>query len=48
VVDTDFEVQGRDVRTRRASACSSLNRCGPSLPNGMPARGAMEGRARKP
>lgn len=48
VGDTDFEVQGRDIQTRRSSACSSLNRCEPSLPNSIPARGVIEGHAQRP
>ena len=31
----------REIQTRRSSACSSLNRCEPSLPNSIPARGVM-------
>src|SRR6056297_1342432 len=46
--DTDFEVQGGDVQTRGPSARGSPNRCEPSLPNGMPARGVIEGHARRP
>ena len=48
VGDTDFEVQGRDIQTRGSSACSSLNRCEPSLPNSIPARGVIEGHAQRP
>lgn len=48
VGDKDFEVQGRDIQTRGSSVCSSLNRCGPSLPNSIPARGVMEGHAQRP
>ena len=48
VGDTGFEVQGRDIQTRGSSACSSLNRCEPSLPNSIPARGAIKGHAQRP
>lgn len=48
VGDTDFEVQGRDIQTRGSSACSSLNRCEPSLPNSIPARGVIKGHAQRP
>jgi hypothetical protein len=48
VGETDFEVQGRDIQTRRSSACSSLNRCEPSLPNSILARGVIEGHIMRP
>ncbi|XQZ48393.1 hypothetical protein E2977_04480 (plasmid) [Paracoccus yeei] len=41
VGDTDFEVQGGDS-VLGSSACSSLNRCEPSLPNSIPARGVIK------
>ena len=48
VRDKDFEVQGRENQTRGTSACSSLNRCEPSLPNSIPARGVIEGHTQRP
>lgn len=48
VRDTDFEVQGREIQTRGSSACSSLNRCEPSFPNSIPARGVIEGHNLRP
>ena len=48
VGDTDFEVQGRKIQSRGSSACSSLNRCEPSLPNSIPARGVIKGHAQRP
>lgn len=46
VGDTDFEVQGRDIQTRGSNACSSLNRCEPSFPNSIPARGDIKATSR--
>jgi hypothetical protein len=44
----DFEVQGREIQTLGSSARSSLNRCEPSLPNSIPARGVIEGHIVRP
>lgn len=48
VGDKDVDDPGRDIQTRGSSACSSLNRCEPGLPNSIPARGVIEGHAQRP